>query len=29
MGGFLDGCKQYSDILVTFMDTLVTGNIRT
>ena len=28
MGEFLDGCKQCSDILVPFMDTLVTGNIR-
>ena len=28
MGGFLDGCKQCSAILVPFMDTLVTGNIR-
>ena len=28
MGGFLDGCKQSSDFLVPFMDTLVTGNIR-
>ena len=28
MGGFLDGCKQCSDILVPFMDMLVTGNIR-
>ena len=29
MCGFLDGCKQCSSILVPFMDTLVTGNIRT
>ena len=29
MGGFLDGCKKFSAILKSFMDTLVTGNIRT
>ena len=29
MGGFLDGCKKCSNILASFMDTLVTGNIRT
>ena len=29
MCGFLDGCSQCSNILVPFMDTLVTGNIRT
>ena len=28
MYGFLDGCRQCSDILIPFMDTLVTGNIR-
>ena len=28
MGAFFDGCKQFSDIPVPFMDTLVTGNIR-
>ena len=28
MGGFFNSCNQCSDILVPFMDTLVTGNIR-
>ena len=28
MRGFFDGCKQYSDIVVSFMDMLVPGNIR-
>ena len=28
MAGFLDACKQSSSILVPFLDTLITGNIR-